>query len=152
LLRHDNRGMHRETTQASHAPGPPLQAPVRHRAWRILLAGLAGLVCWLAFSPQPPPQADTGWDKLNHMLAFAALAFCAWRGFATSARRLAGVPLALMAYGAVIELVQSRIPGRSGEWPDLLADAVGIAAGMALAAAGSRRPRLANADFDRLTP
>jgi len=34
--------------------------------------------------------------------------------------------LGLLAYGAVIEVLQSLTPTRSAEWLDLLADAVGI--------------------------
>jgi VanZ family protein len=43
-----------------------------------------------------------------------------------------------MVFGVFIEVVQAQIPGRTGEWPDLLADALGIAAGLALAAALTR--------------
>jgi len=101
--------------------------------WRALLALLALAVCWLAFTPNPPPQIDTGWDKLNHVLAFASMAFCASRGFHHAPRRHLGVPLGLLAFGVFIELVQSQIPGRSAEARDVLADAVGIAAGLLLA-------------------
>ena len=93
-------------------------------------------ICWLAFSPNPPPQADTGWDKLNHALAFAALAVCGWFAWGDGQRRVVAVAVAVwaFAFGVFIELVQTQIPGRSGEWPDLVADAVGIAAGLAIAA------------------
>lgn len=92
--------------------------------WRVLLGVLAAAVCWLAFSPAPPPAIDTGWDKLNHAIAFAALAFCAARGFAPQSSL--AIPAALLAFGGFIELVQSQLPGRSAEVADLLADAVGI--------------------------
>jgi VanZ family protein len=36
----------------------------------------------------------------------------------------------LLAYGVLIELLQSRIPGRSAEAADVLADAIGIALGL----------------------
>jgi VanZ family protein len=100
-------------------PGAPART-----GWRALLAALMLATCWLAFSPAPPENIDTGWDKLNHALAFAALAFCASRGFAP--QRLLAVPASLLAFGGFIEIVQSQIPGRSAEWADLLADAVGI--------------------------
>lgn len=104
--------------------------------WRVLLASGLVAICWLAFNPHPPPAADMGSDKLNHVSAFAVLAFCAERGFGWPAWRRSTA--ALMAFGAVIELVQSQIPGRSAELPDLLADAVGIGAGLLLAAAWRR--------------
>jgi VanZ family protein len=123
-------------------PGPP--SPRRLRAWRITLFALLGAVCWLAFSPNPPPQADTGWDKMNHLLAFGVLAVCACMAFADLRHRFVCVTLALLAYGTFIELVQTQIPGRSGEWPDLLADSLGIGAGLLLVALldrWQRRPR-----------
>jgi VanZ family protein len=104
------------------------------RAWRIVLALLLGTVCWLAFSPNPPPQADTGWDKLNHLLAFSVLAMCACHAFPCTRRRFLSVTMALLAFGLFIELVQTQIPGRSGEWPDLLADSLGIGTGLLLVA------------------
>lgn len=101
------------------------------RVARVLLAAAVLGVAWLAFDPHPPPAADTGWDKSNHALAFAVMAILAWAGWPGPARRPWQVTAWLMAYGAFIEGVQSQIPGRSGEWPDLLADAAGIAIGLA---------------------
>ena len=46
------------------------------------LALLLVIVSYLALSPAPPHVLDTGWDKLNHVSAFVALAFAAWLGFA----------------------------------------------------------------------
>ncbi|WP_425258430.1 VanZ family protein [Rubrivivax sp. RP6-9] len=103
--------------------------------WRVLL-GLGLLAgCWLAFSPSPPSQADTGWDKLNHALAFAALAFCAVRAFGAPQRWRSSAGLLL--FGIAIELVQSQLPWRSAEAADVLADAVGISAGLLLAHGGT---------------
>ncbi len=109
--------------------------------WRALFFAAVLGVCWLAFSPNPPAAADLGWDKLNHVSAFAVLTFCAGRGFPRRGRFSAGVPLALLALGVFIELVQSQIPNRSAEAADVLADAVGIAAGLLLAAAWRRFQR-----------
>jgi VanZ family protein len=119
----------------------PALTSARH--WRRLLMVLLIGIAWLAFSPDPPPSAGTGWDKLNHVLAFAAVAACGWFAWGRTRHRTAGVVLGALVYGVLIELVQTQIPGRSGEWPDLLADAIGIGLGLALAATLSRR---------RLTP
>ena len=86
------------------------------RFWQALLPVLLVVVAWLAMTPQPPPELTLGWDKLNHGSAFVALAL-----------------LALLAYGGLIEVAQWFVPGRAGEWADLLADAVGLAIGAALA-------------------
>jgi VanZ family protein len=100
--------------------------------WRAVLALLLGVITWLALSPAPPPQADLGWDKLNHLAAFATLAVVAVLGRCGPFWR---VGAALLAYGGLIEVLQSFTPNRSGEWADLLADGVGIALGLLLAAA-----------------
>lgn len=93
----------------------------------MLLAVMVISVAWLALSPNPPRQADTGWDKLNHVLAFTVLAVCA-RGAAADSPRLAHrLWWLLVAFGGLIEIAQTQVPGRSGEWTDLLADAVGVA-------------------------
>ena len=95
----------------------------------------SGWACWPGAGWRSAPvllrQADTGWDKLNHALAFAALAFCAERAFGVALRWRSSA--ALLLFGIAIELVQSQLPWRSAEAADVLADAVGIAAGLLLA-------------------
>lgn len=98
--------------------------------WRATLGLLVLAVSWLAFSPKPPPAATLGWDKLNHASAFAALAFCAARAQLGSTLRIVA---GLLAYGAFIEVVQTFVPGRSGEAADLLADAAGLSVGLLVA-------------------
>ena len=104
------------------------------RLWRIALGGLALWIAGLALTPDPPPQVDTGWDKANHVLAFAALGWVA-RGAAGPATDAAWRWVAaVMVYGVLIEILQTQVPGRHGEMADLLADAVGLAAGWIFAA------------------
>ena len=98
--------------------------------FRSLLAGLALVVSWLALSPAPPDGLDTGWDKLNHACAFAALTVVAVFAFPRSRRSLWLLLVGLLCFGAAIEIAQSFTPTRNAEWGDLLADAVGIAAGV----------------------
>jgi VanZ family protein len=109
-------------------------APLARRLWRLLLLALVLAVCWLAFSPAPPRSADTGWDKANHALAFAVLAVNAELAFWPLPRRRLLSALALLAFGGFIELVQTQIATRTGEWLDLLADGCGIALGLLLVA------------------
>ncbi len=108
-------------------------SPAAMWRWRWLLAVLAMLVSWLALSPAPPDGLDTGWDKLNHAGAFAALTVVAIFAFPRSRRSLWLLLAGLLCFGGAIEIAQSFTPTRSAEWGDLLADAVGMAAG-ALAA------------------
>ncbi len=101
--------------------------------WRWLLLVLIFAISWLALSPNPPQVMSTGWDKSNHMLAFGTLAFCGHWGWRQRIERELWLPLALLGFGGVIELLQLHVPGRSGEWADMLADSVGILAGMLMA-------------------
>lgn len=132
------------------SPQPaPLTHPTARLAWRLLLATLLVAIGWLALTPNPPPATGLGWDKANHVLAFAALALCAGRGFGLGGGLALRVALALLVYGAAIELAQSQIPGRSAETRDLLADAVGIGIGLLLALGWAR---WIAGRFGRLTP
>nr|WP_316644107.1 VanZ family protein [uncultured Roseateles sp.] len=109
--------------------------------WRRLTLLLTLVVLYLALSPSPPRQIDTGWDKSNHALAFASLMVSGFFGYASSRARLLGLWLALLALGAGIEIVQLYVPNRSGEWLDLLADTVGLLLGCLLALALARSLR-----------
>ena len=102
-------------------------------AWKIVLLVLIGIVCYLTLTPKPPPGIDLGWDKLNHVAAFAALGFASCLGYPESWRRRALVLCAMVALGGLIELLQLYVPGRSSEWGDLLADAIGVGAGTLIA-------------------
>jgi VanZ family protein len=90
--------------------------------------------------PQPPPSLDTGWDKLNHVLAFAAPTFAglAAIGRPTLGRRSA-LWVGLLLWGAALELLQGQLPPRTADPADWLADAVGVLLGAAIHAAVTAR-------------
>ena len=111
---------------------PLLHDPRLRARWRWLFAALVLVVAWFAFTPAERVPELTGQDKMNHLLAFAALASTAALAFAARAPVLA---LGLLGYGGFIELVQSFLPTRHGDWADVVADAVGVAAGLLLVAA-----------------
>jgi len=93
-------------------------------AIRLSLA-VAAIIAVLTLAPIPSgPAPVLGVDKLEHLLAFGALAVpLSWR-----VPRLWGVvALAVIAYGGAIEIVQP-LAGRNAEWGDLAADAVGAVA------------------------
>lgn len=92
----------------------------------------------LALLPAAMPQPTTGWDKANHALAFATLA---WLGAACWPAATPWVLLGLAAYGGAIEFAQTFTATRVGEFSDWLADA----AGLALAAAYLAWRRVARA-------
>jgi VanZ family protein len=92
--------------------------------------GLAVTVlCLLPVGALPPVQL---WDKLEHMIAYAALAATGCLGFTGSRSRII-IVVSLLALGIAIELAQSLVPGRDTSAADLLANGLGIIAGIGLA-------------------
>lgn len=113
--------------------GDLLHHPRFHRHWRALLLLLGLIAGWFAFMPAPQMDVEGG-DKVNHLLAFGSMSVAGRMGWAPNRAALVGVALGLLTYGGFIELVQSQIPGRDAAWDDVLADTVGIAGGLLLAA------------------
>lgn len=93
----------------------------------VLTLFVALLIAWGTLSPPGAPgPALPLTDKQIHALAFALLVLPL--GWVRPRAALWLGPLAL-AYGGAIELIQPSV-GRSAEWGDLLADAIGIALGL----------------------
>lgn len=88
-----------------------------------------------------PPALFPHADKLFHFGAWGALSALAFLVFAGRYNRLA-IPSALLVISAAIEVIQTFIPGRSGSYEDLAANALGIALG-SLVGLALRRPLLA---------
>ncbi|MDL2229948.1 VanZ family protein [Treponema sp. OttesenSCG-928-L16] len=106
-----------------------------------LPALFAAAVMWILSSQStlPKPKGIFGFDKFQHLLAYAVLALCIGLWF--SAARWKKYPLRCMLicaaaaalYGAVDEVHQYFVPGRSCDIWDWAADALGSAAGGGLA-------------------
>jgi VanZ family protein len=126
----------------------PSKAPPGRRAFAWLTAALWVYVSWQALRSNPGGSDFGQLDKLQHLGAFMALTAASALALApTKSSRLPwaqGLALAggWMLYGGLIEVLQAFIPGRQPSWLDLLADAAGIAAGLALAHALRRWPVL----------
>lgn len=97
--------------------------------WVWAFGAVALLVLVLSLMPTVSQMSTTGWDKANHLLAFAVLA---WLGCQAFPRRTAAALLGLLAYGALIEVLQSFTPYRFAEWNDVWADGMGLLAGWLL--------------------
>ena len=98
--------------------------------WRLALAGCMVTIMVLSLLPLSERLPTTGWDKSNHMLGFATLAFLShWASPGRTAQALA----ALLAYGGLIEVLQSFTPDRSAELADVIADGIGLAFGVGIA-------------------
>lgn len=112
------------------------------RAWRA--ASIALLLGVLAATLLPAVWFDAdrvrladwmgGMDKWSHMLAFLVLTV--WFAGLYRRRSYWRLALGLLAFGALIELLQGAIGYRSAEWLDLAADAAGIVAGLGVAWVG----------------
>ena len=102
------------------------------RQWLTGGFGLVLVVTILSLVPgEQLPRTGTT-DKLNHVLAYVAMAL--WFGGIFARRVHVRIALVLLAYGALIELLQLWMAwGREAELLDLGADAAGIAAGLMLA-------------------
>jgi VanZ family protein len=121
---------------------PPARVMIARRArfltpthWRFFFWATVLAVLILSLMPPAPKMPDTGWDKSNHLLAFAALAALGMQAFPGRQR---GLLVALLAYGGLIEGLQSLTPYRFADWADLLADAVGVLLGWGLASVWAR--------------
>ncbi len=112
--------------------------PLRYaRRWQA--AGIAVLVLVLGFALAPdtdmPDMVSMPSDKWLHAITFAFLTV--WFSGQYRPRSYWRVALGMLAFGAFIELCQRLVSYRSAESLDLLADAIGIAVGLAIAAAGA---------------
>jgi len=95
--------------------------------WRVAFACAAAAILFLALMPASGGQ---DWfvhaDKLRHAGAFVAL----WAiGKQARLRPAWALAAALLAFGVGIELAQALTPTRESSIGDVLADALGIAAG-----------------------
>ena len=111
-----------------------------------LAAAWAASIFWVSSQPNPfpyVPSAILSHDKVLHACAYALLGFLV-RGALAGTRFGARAALVLAvfastAYGASDEWHQSFVPNRTADVFDLAADALGAAAGAALAAVVLRR-------------
>lgn len=100
-------------------------------AW-VLRAGLVLALVWGWLTAVSPSSMQGDWfphaDKVRHAGAFAV--FALWVLVADLRPRWLWAA-ALLAYGVGIEWAQSYVPQRDASWGDVVADAMGIALGIA---------------------
>ena len=110
-------------------------------SWRWQIAGflLLVLVMIAALVPKLPfHELATQFrisDKVMHIVAFTFLA--AWFSGQYEKRSYWRIALGLIAFGILIELVQSTVSYRTAEWMDLIGDAAGIAIGLLIGVLGA---------------
>ena len=116
--------------------------PLRYRAhWRIASISLLAVVLGFALAPEVWPwsgQLGTDWfpsDKWMHGLTFAGLAV--WNSGQYARRSNWRFVLGLLVFGVLIEACQSLVTYRTAETADLVADVLGIGAGILMALTGA---------------
>lgn len=121
----------------SDARARPCPRPRRRQTILRCLFGAAALaVLVMSLLPPTPALPSTGWDKSNHLLGFSVLGVLGWLAFPRHRLAMVG---GLLAYGALIELLQSLTPTRQADWQDWVADAAGVLLGCSAMAAWPRR-------------
>lgn len=91
----------------------------------------ATVIFMLSSRSTVPVDLDLGLDKVAHFGAYAVLGAFLARGQVASRLPVALVFALGLAYAASDEWHQSFVPGRSSDAGDWLADAAGVAAGLA---------------------
>lgn len=104
---------------------------LRHpRLWRAGAFAALALVVWLSLTPAPPgPPPGLSWDKAQHGLGYALLAWWfaqAWR------QRVPAVAMLLVAVGLILEGLQGLGGERTMSLADAAANGVGVALGLVI--------------------
>jgi VanZ family protein len=74
-----------------------------------------------------PPDVFDWWDKLQHALAFGVLTLLGLVAYGRNSTSIKRMTIAMVIYGALIELLQAVSGWRYGEFWDWLADVLGVA-------------------------
>ncbi|MFO7551810.1 MAG: VanZ family protein [Haliea sp.] len=100
----------------------------------LLLTGeqLAVLTSWLSWPESATVAGYSHADKLMHAGMFAVCGYFMVLGWLTRNLQILPFFLGLLALGGSTEWLQGAIPGRSADVWDVVADAAGAAAGVAL--------------------
>ncbi len=107
-----------------------------NKPWKAAFWALVIATLWLSLMPvEHIPSAFNFWDKAQHALGFAALAYSGLAGYARAARR---VVLGLVVFGIAIEVTQHLSGWRHGDWLDWVADCAGVWLGWLVRVGGRR--------------
>ena len=108
---------------------------MRHpRLWTVAGWSIVAATIWLSLMPSPPDPGFEQGDKLGHVLTYAALMFWFCQLY-VSRRTQIGFAIGFIALGIGLEFAQGALAYRSYEEADMLANALGVFAGWAVARA-----------------
>jgi len=110
-------------------PGDNPRSPLRlAAAWYAIGAVMLLAVALISLVPGPDIGVS---DKLSHLVTYFLLA--GWFSLlAINRTRLGWSVIGLIAYGMLIELLQGMTSYRHPEWGDVLANGIGVLAGILL--------------------
>jgi len=78
----------------------------------------------------PQPISFNHLDKIEHAIAYATLSFFWLLSFGTTKKKINIIIGVCIAYGAVIEVLQSTTAYRTFDYADMIANAIGVLLGM----------------------
>lgn len=104
---------------------------VDYRLFRLTAVAAALIVGWFAFRPAMEVDGGLPWDKANHALAFLVLTVLTGLGWPRLSQ--AWLVTLMVLAGVAVELIQGLdAVGRDADAMDVVADGVGILAGLAI--------------------
>jgi len=103
------------------------------RLWRTIGWLMLGTVVALTLTPSPPKLklALLSWDKAQHTLAYALLAWWFLQAWVAAATR--NILVGLVLLGIVLEIAQGLMGVRFMEITDMVANGIGVVVGYMLA-------------------
>lgn len=105
-----------------------MNAGRRHALWWIASVVFVGATIYLSLEPGGTTPTPSGFDKVQHCLAYAAL--MTWFTGFVPRKRHWQLAIALIAMGGLLELLQAAMQlGRSAEWLDFAANGLGVGLG-----------------------
>jgi VanZ family protein len=108
-------------------------------ALRALFYAAVALVVCVSVLPADALWETDIWDKAEHASAYAFLALLGSLAYRSTGQRWK-LAASLVALGVGLEIMQTQIPGRVGDFYDATANTVGVVLGLiATALAGSLR-------------
>ena len=113
----------------------------RHRFRRLWIAsgwGILAAIIWLSLTPTPPKVEFEHGDKLGHLVAYGTLMFWFCQLYEQRWTRTA-YAMTFCAMGIALEFVQGALGYRTYEELDMLANALGVLIGWAIALASGPR-------------
>lgn len=112
-----------------------MTSTILRRLWIAAIVAFAAFIAWSSLAPKPPIAAPFLPDKVQHFMAYFALALLG--SGIVAPNRLWWILIRCVLFGAALEIAQGLMPeGRLAEWGDLAANTAGALTALAIAGFG----------------